>query len=116
MARVDGKISKVKALLQAGPVSVKELIAETGITKATAYSLPYYLGKQGYQITKGENALKEATYHITGAQSKAVVAESTEESVISQEPVVEEKVVVKTTKPRKVVEKALAGKAAKKAK
>ena len=92
------KIAHVKELLHQKAYSKRELMEATGITSATYYSLPYYLGKQGFKITKGENATKEATYQITGASNPAP------KKVEAAAPVVAKA----TKKPRKVMQEALA--------
>ena len=118
MSKEVGKIRKVVAMLEAGEVTVKTLIAEGGISKATAYSLPYYLGKQGYSVVKGQNEAKEVTYHINGAQNKKVKALAKEvvaEAVAGTELVVEA-AAPSTAKPRKAVKAAMAVKPAKKRK
>lgn len=120
----DGKIAKVRELLQQAPHSYKDLMTKAGITKATAFSLDYYLGKQGYGLVKGQNDAKEVTLHIVSVpEVKVKIAKVVEQP--AQEvatPTEAFKVSGPSTgrisaKPRSGVARALAGtKAAKKAK
>ena len=123
----DGKIMQVKVLLQSAPHSYKDLISKTGITKATAYSLKYYFTQQGYGIVDGINDAKEVTLHIVSVPEPKVAKVA--EPVIATAPVAvpvvgtvtgrlkasepNESAKPRSAAPRKVVAKALAGKAAK---